>query len=305
MSGVTIAGGFTLDDTVLLDNRVMRRAPGGNLLYGAAGARIWSDEVYLLGTVGCDYPRENLTMLESHGLHTEYLYHSKDPCIKVWALHERNGGRQLVYQLDSGTNCQMDPRPEQISSELLSRTGTVHICAIPPQAQRALADQFAGNGRRITLDVIFIEDQINSQIYRDQKMLEGIDAFLPSAEEAVLLREEKTLPEILKAWMAEESRRIFVIKNGSDGCLAGQGGRMWHIPCCPVQTVDTTGAGDTFCGGFAAGLEQTGDAREAAAMGCVSASFAVEDFGGLQILRADPKEVEKRIAYIYKNIEEL
>jgi ribokinase len=43
--------------------------------------------------------------------------------------------------------------------------------------------------------------------------------------------------------------------------------------------VDTTGAGDAYCGGFLAMYLQTGDLLKAGIAGAVSASFAIEDFG--------------------------
>ena len=47
----------------------------------------------------------------------------------------------------------------------------------------------------------------------------------------------------------------------------------------PVDTVDTIGAGDAYCGGFLAGLVETGDPLEAGLRGTVSASFAVQGYG--------------------------
>ena len=41
---------------------------------------------------------------------------------------------------------------------------------------------------------------------------------------------------------------------GADGCLARSGGEEVHVPACPVQCVDSTGAGDAFRGGFIAAV---------------------------------------------------
>ena len=43
--------------------------------------------------------------------------------------------------------------------------------------------------------------------------------------------------------------------------------------------VDPTGAGNTFLGGFVAGLQTTGDVHDAVCYGHVAASFALEQIG--------------------------
>jgi len=52
------------------------------------------------------------------------------------------------------------------------------------------------------------------------------------------------------------------------------------IPALKVKVVDTTGAGDAFCGGFAAGLVKfNGDVLAAARFGNVVAALSVTKFG--------------------------
>ncbi|KAI9866233.1 MAG: hypothetical protein M1823_009171, partial [Watsoniomyces obsoletus] len=45
------------------------------------------------------------------------------------------------------------------------------------------------------------------------------------------------------------------------------------------KVVDTTGAGNTFLGGFTVGQSETGDLMEAAQYGSVAASFLAEQVG--------------------------
>lgn len=51
------------------------------------------------------------------------------------------------------------------------------------------------------------------------------------------------------------------------------------VPALRVEALDPTGAGDSFCGGFLAGLVETGDPVRAARFGAVSASRIVTCFG--------------------------
>ncbi|MGH2618038.1 MAG: carbohydrate kinase family protein, partial [Thermomicrobiales bacterium] len=70
---------------------------------------------------------------------------------------------------------------------------------------------------------------------------------------------------------------------------------LWEIPAVPVQAIDTIGAGDAYCGGFLAGLVETGDPIEAGLRGTVSASFAIQDYGAQAGMNPDPAEVRQRL----------
>jgi ribokinase len=59
------------------------------------------------------------------------------------------------------------------------------------------------------------------------------------------------------------------------------------VPAEPTETLDPTGAGDAFCGGFLAGLVETGDARLAARFGTLAAARVVTCFGAEGALEAD------------------
>jgi fructoselysine-6-P-deglycase FrlB-like protein len=76
-----------------------------------------------------------------------------------------------------------------------------------------------------------------------------------------------------------------VVKLGGDGALVARPGSppAW-VPAAPAEVVDPTGAGDSFCGGFAAGLALGDDAVEAAWRGAVTAAAAIGAAGSLRLL---------------------
>jgi ribokinase len=140
-----------------------------------------------------------------------------------------------------------------------------------------------------------------------EEMLAEIDVFLPSDQEVdSLLPGDDIAVENCAHWFAERGPSVVVIKLGSDGCFVYEkgdrqrrrGGGQWHVPALPVNAVDVTGAGDTFCGGFMADFVQHGDPVRAAVTGTVAASFCVEDYGALHTLAAKEHEVDHRAAYL-------
>jgi sugar/nucleoside kinase (ribokinase family) len=91
MPDYVIVGSFTLDDTVLPNGQVRYRAPGGNGVYAAVGAHVWSDSVGILSRVGANYPEENLACLRAGGLDLAGVTRVARPDIHLWILYEAAG----------------------------------------------------------------------------------------------------------------------------------------------------------------------------------------------------------------------
>jgi sugar/nucleoside kinase (ribokinase family) len=90
---------------------------------------------------------------------------------------------------------------------------------------------------------------------------------------------------------------VAVLRMGEAGSLvAGRGARPVAVPAVPVsRIVDVTGAGNAYCGGFLAGLAETGDLGGAGRYGAVSASFALEQFGATYALQDLRARAERRL----------
>jgi ribokinase len=58
-----------------------------------------------------------------------------------------------------------------------------------------------------------------------------------------------------------------VVKQGERGVTVAVDGELVAAPTAPARVLDVTGEGDAFCGGFIAGLVETGDPVLAARYG--------------------------------------
>ncbi|MBT5903383.1 MAG: ribokinase [Opitutaceae bacterium] len=69
---------------------------------------------------------------------------------------------------------------------------------------------------------------------------------------------------------------VVIITLGQRGCFISRADGYLEVPAFKVKAIDTTGAGDAFVGGFAAGLlENDGDLAAAARHGCAVAALSV------------------------------
>ncbi|HIA30527.1 MAG TPA: hypothetical protein EYN82_02760 [Candidatus Marinimicrobia bacterium] len=91
-----------------------------------------------------------------------------------------------------------------------------------------------------------------------------------------------------------------VIKKGSSGVVLFHGEEKVSIGAYPVKDViDTTGAGDTFGGGFVSALASGGTFRDALIKGSALASICVEGFGVESLLEVNLEEIKKREKFLY------
>ena len=110
-------------------------------------------------------------------------------------------------------------------------------------------------------------------------IFERTDALLVSQEEARTLSHQ-TEPEAAARTLASMGARVVMHTLGADGVLVLEDGKFSTLPSFPVeQVVDTTGAGDAFTAGVVAGLVQGMDWKNAARMGCATASIKIVHMG--------------------------
>ena len=75
--------------------------------------------------------------------------------------------------------------------------------------------------------------------------------------------------------LAVQTSAPAIITLGAEGALIANGGSVTRVPAPPVEPVDTTGAGDTFVGAFAAELARGASVEEAVHFAVVAASLSV------------------------------
>ena len=298
-------GGFTLDDTVFPEGNVEWAAPGGNVLYSAIGARIWADPVGLVSLVGSDYPQSYLDRLKRYGFDLEGVRRIDHPNFHVWILHEGGGRRQIIYRLDSGINKALDPHPEDLPAPVARARG-VHICPILGVSQTKLIDYLLSRNIPTTLDLIVVPGQIDVSHGHQPALWRDLLALLPSIEEVQALFGDLCLEDLI-AKMEQASPPIFAVKMGQRGCIVRNpaDGKIYHVPAYAVEVVDATGAGDSFCGGFLAGLQESGDPIQAALCGTVSASFIIEGYGALHALGVTEDQAIGRIESLRDSVRPL
>lgn len=290
-----VFGNLTIDDTVMPDGRTAMGSAGGNVLYAAIGARVWSDDVAMVSRLGRGYPEDLLADMRRCGYRTDGLVPVAHNSIRQWQLYDREGGRNYLRLPSAPPYDLMSPLPEEVPEGLAADAEACHIAPMPLPIQERLVHWARDHGLRVILDphhewVDGVEEQW-------RRVLPLVDVFLPSREEAV---------KLLNGWPgAEEAARTLhrwgapavCLKLGPDGALAydGRTGVSQRVATIIEHPVDTTGCGDAFCGGFLVGWAPAGDLVTGAWYGTVSASFVAADFGARHAFLVDRAESTARL----------
>lgn len=299
---VTI-GEITVDDTVLESGEVRRAQTGGGSVYSALGIRLWDHTVGINAVIGHDYPQERLAALQAHGVATEGIHRIPGWSLRLWLLHEENNKKQQFPKLQSSSFQELDAaRPDPPESYMNARG--FHLAPATPEGQMRSRD-FVRRRRPdavVSLDIL-TEPFISWEPYRTGAAFTGIDLFSPSIVELEALWPGHS-PEDYLQRLSGFGIRWIAVKMDTRGSLVHDSKReiTVQLPIFPATTVDATGAGDAYSGGFLEGIVETSDVLEAGLRGTVAASFAVEHWGAFDLLQVSRAQAEQRLHWLKERL---
>lgn len=291
-TSILSCGGLTLD---WVRDEAGTHGPtvGGNALYAAVGAWLAGAHVDLVSVVGADFPRELLTRIETAGLGVATLRRVDSPSFRV-LLDSTGPERAISYLPGSGTNAELDPLPDQIPADHPALGA--HVAAIPTASQHALVETLTDRDLTVTLDTVVIPGQIEPDPQQLLQVARTCSAFLPSREEFEYLwpgHDPLDAVTTMPKWAAPTN----VIKLGADGsCGAGQDGHVEVVSAYDTTPIDTTGAGDSYCGAFCARLAGGDDLLHAMSWATAAASLVIEHFSCIELLDNEPRQTVRRRA---------
>src|SRR5438132_7495999 len=145
-----VLGNLTIDDLVLADGTTAMGLCGGNAIFAAVGARLWSTRVGLAARIGPDYPAGHLRSLEAAGIQLA-LTPTSTPSIHNWALYETSDRRRFVNWLDSGSHLDQSLLPAEVPAEA-GQARVCHIAPMPLEVQSRLVTHLARETALVALD---------------------------------------------------------------------------------------------------------------------------------------------------------
>ena len=108
-----------------------------------------------------------------------------------------------------------------------------------------------------------------------KELIEKLDYIIPNEHETRLIfGADKDIEEVVKDYPNK-----LIVTLGEDGVMYYNGSEVVNAPCIKVDVVDTTGAGDTFCGAFAKAISDDMNIEDAIAFAQYAGGMSVEKLG--------------------------
>jgi ribokinase len=277
-------GNLTIDEAVSAGGQRVESI-GGDALFAALAAKVAGGHPIILAPLGVDAPAALLAAIQSAGTDPETLPR-RDLCsVRNVVRYDRTGGRVWELVLGEEHFEALSVLPSDVPTGVLTASGVL-LSAMALRAQLELSAWL----RPRTPATIYFDPQEDYIVGNETALLDAVracDVFLPSEVEAAALAGSSDL-EAAAATFLQLGPRVVVIKRSAAGCLVATRERPHPVLVATdaVTPVDSTGAGDAFCGAFAAEHLRSGDAYAAARVGAAAARIAVDGPGVSALLAA-------------------
>ena len=287
---ILIIGSISLD--TIENNRGKREdLIGGSTTYAtvAAGRLV---PVNVVGVIGNDFPDEGLKIYKRYANSLVDLECKEGNTFRWGGRYGENMDSRETLFTDLGVFSDFSPRLSTVNKNV----SNVFLANIHPSLQLSVINQMAGKPLIVTDTMnLWIETTKNELL----KVLKKSGILLINESEAELISGTNNIDRSAVQLQGLGPSTV-VIKKGSSGVVLFHGEEKVSIGAYPVKDViDTTGAGDTFGGGFVSALASGGTFRDALIKGSALASICVEGFGVESLLEVNLEEIKKREKFLY------
>ncbi|WP_282605084.1 carbohydrate kinase family protein [Pelagibius sp. Alg239-R121] len=183
------------------------------------------------------------------------------------ALHCRGASDKLFIAEDQFDNV--------CDARFMHHGGTGLLDAMDQGQSAKLLAHAKARGLTTTFDLIAPNEQTVGLL---KDLLPHVDYFMPSFEEAVFLSGFDTPPEAARFFKGMGAAAC-IFKWGEKGSYISTADGEFVVPAFQVEVSDTTGCGDSYCGGFIAGLAMGYNLEEACRLGTATSGLVATGLG--------------------------
>jgi ribokinase len=263
--GETITGG------------VFSRAFGGKGANQAVGAARAGGQVGFISCLGNDtFATDMLTNFQKDGLDTRYVFQEKEVATGTALITVDSKGENCITVAPGANHCLLPSHLDQAEEFIRGAELVVLQCELHPDTLHYAIDKAATLGKKILLNLAParpLAEKYLSKLYllvvneTEAAMLTGLP--VNNIEEAKVAA-EKLLPQVAGG---------VIITLGTQGSYVAVENMRELIPAFKVEAVDTTAAGDVYCGSLATALVEGQPVEQAVRFASAAAAIAVTRLG--------------------------
>ncbi len=266
-----------------------RSVAGDSLNIIVAASRLGTNTGYITKLGNDPFEAYLLDTFTSEGIDTTHVLSSNGFNAVHFVTVRPDGDREFVYYRAGSSPSTI--KPEELNPEYIANAKIMHCSGIAQaissssRATVLAAAQIAQlNGVPVSYDPNYRHQLWNPSEAKEamEELMPYVDIFLPSAPADSKVLFETEDPEKV---IQESNRRgveTVVVTLGEDGALIGAENEVIQLVPMPAgPVIDTTGAGDSFKGGFIHGFLEGKSIAESALIGNVCAGITITGRGAL------------------------
>ncbi len=298
MAGLQLVGTLTFIGNISVDQvenlNGIRVQPGGAALYSAIAAKTLVRDVRLVSVIGKDY--QFLDVLKP--FHSRSIRVSNMPSTRFHIRYNERWETQYLkpnYGAGSKINASLIPTKE------LESTSIIHLSPMHPKIAKNMVERIKTVSPDAKTSVntwigYIKEGRKNKQLLKD--IATKTDFFMLNESEAKTLTETDSIPIAMRLMKA----KMLIITLGELGAVINKENvGMQLVPALTFPTgnvVDTTGAGDTWCGAFLATYVLTEDLMKSVTCASIISSIKCSGWGFSRLMGLRFKEADDVLKYV-------
>lgn len=251
--------------------------PGGKGANQAVAIARMGGAVTFVTKTGNDlFGRQSMELYNSENINTDYVFSDPDHPSGVALISVDAYGENCIL-VAPGANGALTVQDIETARPELEKAGILLMqLEIPMETVEYAAGIAAENGVKVALNPAPAQTLSN-------ELLKKLYIITPNKNEAEILSGVKVSDwgsaRLAADRISEKGVDIVVITLGGLGALIKEGETYYQIVAEKVEAVDTTAAGDTFCGTLCVGLSEGKSVVEAVQLACKAAAITVTRMG--------------------------
>jgi len=268
--------------------------PGGAALYAALAARTLFPNVALISATGKDYPFFGFLELLPY----------KD--VKIFDVpstrfHIKYDRRWEAHYLKTEHGAGSRITSRRISDQYLKHKSMFHISPMNPSKVARILDRIKLKSPETKVSVNTWIDYI-ARGRKDRRILNEValkaDFFIVSDSEAKALAQTDSISSAVRQLKA---KRLIVTLGNFGAIISGKDVEIQMVPALnlePDKVIDTTGAGDVWCGAFLATYNLTEDFSKSVSAASIISRIKCSDWGFRSLVNLRFKEPNDVIEFV-------
>lgn len=256
----------------------------------------------IIGGVGDDdFGHYTIDRMRADGVDCRFIHLSdrlSTGC--AFVTYFEDGSRKFIFHMGNSAAAEVDI-PDISDMDDLKY---FHIMGTSLADNPKFADGIVGlmraavkKGAKVSFD-----PNLRFELIRDRRVYEIIDeivgntaVLLPGKEELMIITGEDSVEKAIKKAFENPVLEVIALKNGSKGSIIYTRENSFESDIYTVDVADATGAGDSYAGGFIAGLLENRHLEECAKMAAACGALNCAAFGPMEG-KISPEIVWKMIA---------